>query len=355
MAEQDRDQRTEAPTPQRIRKAVEEGQIGTSSELIGSVIMAAGVLYFWLAGSWFFTAMAQTIQIRSSYFEQAILFPESLQQIFAADVMRVGGVMLGFLIPLTLVTVLVGGLQTNFNISFKPLELKWDKLSITKGFGRIFSSSSVVRGVMAVLKTGVIVFVAWIITRSQFEEIVCSGTWSIPHMMLMMCRILLYVALSAAAVIALLGVADLAFQKWKHVQNLRMSMRDIRDEYKESEGDPLIRARVKRLQAELATRRMVQEVSRASALITNPTHFAVAVEYDRTKMLAPRVTAKGKDHMAKKMIEIAGEHGVPIVERKPIARFLYFNVKRGQSIPHELYEAVAEVLNFISRMRLDRR
>ena len=128
-----------------------------------------------------------------------------------------------------------------------------------------------------------------------------------------------------------------------------MSVRDIKDEHKNTEGDPLIKARLKRLQNEMGRQRMMQDVATSTVVVTNPTHFAIALKYENSSMIAPKVVAKGADHLAKNIIKVAKENGVPVVERKPIARFLYFNVQIDQVIPPELYAAVAEILNFVNR------
>ena len=349
MAEQDRDQRTEQATPQRIRRAFEEGQVGISSELLGSVAFATGVVFFLFAGAWFFTLILNSFREREYIFESAIIQPQSLRQIISHDVMRMGIGVLSLLVPVFLLTAMAGGLQTNFNISFKPLELKWDKLSIPKGFGRIFSMRSVVRGLMAVTKASAILLIAILFTSTQFDSILTAGTFNYQYMVVKLGLILLYLALASAATITLIGVADMAFQKWKHLQDLKMSIRDIKDEHKDTEGDPLIRARLKRLQNEMGRQRMMQDVATSTVVITNPTHFAVALKYENATMIAPKVVAKGADHLAKNIIKVAKENGVPVVERKPVARFLYFNVQIDQIIPPELYAAVAEVLNFVNR------
>lgn len=351
MAEQDRDQRTEDATPQRIRKAYEEGQIGVSSELIGGVILATGVIYFWVAGNWFFNSLGDTIRERVTYFEPMTLDPRTIFRVLTQDIIRIGLACLALLIPLFLTALFGGALQTNFNVSFKPLQLKWDKLSVPAGFKKIFSSSSVVRGVLSLAKASMIVLILYLVARSQLDNIAVAGFSTFQGLMFAMCRILLYVSLAIAATMTIVGVIDLAFQKWKQLQDLKMSVQDIRDEHKESEGDPLIRARVKRLQAEMGRKRMLSDVPQANVIVTNPTHFAVAIQYDREKMIAPVVLAKGGDHLAKKIIEIAKENNVPVVERKPVARFLYFNIDIGNPIPFELYQAVAEILNFVNRMK----
>ena len=350
MSEQDRDQQTEAPTAQRIRKAFEEGQVGASSELNSSMVLAVGVLFFCFAGTWFFESVTDTIRIRSTVFRPLIENPDAIQTVIRRDFSRVAIRALAFLIPLSLIAIASGGLQSNFNLSFKQLELKWDKLSVIKGFKRIFSSRSVVKGLLAVAKTAAIVLLATIVTQSQFENLTFSGSFSFKHMIAVLCHNLIYISVAVAMLVVILGVIDLGFQKWKHLQDLKMSHRDIRDEHKESEGDPLIRARVKRLQSELSRQRMIKDVEDATVVVTNPTHFAVALAYDKSSMIAPRVISKGADLLAKEIIKIAKEKKIPVVQRKPVARFLYFHTKIGQTIPAELYQAVAEIMNYINKI-----
>jgi flagellar biosynthetic protein FlhB len=351
MADQDKDQKTEQATPQKIRKAYEDGQIGVSADLIGGVMLATGIAFFWLGGTWFFGSVADTIKNRSTFFEPMISDPRLIADVFVGDVTRIGITCLALVLPLFFVALGGGALQTRFNVSFKPLELKWDKLSVPAGFKRIFSLASVVRGSISIAKAIIIVAVSYWIVSSQMDKIALSGFESFQSLMFLMCRLLLLVSVAIAATMALVGIIDLAFQKWKQMQDLKMSMQDIKDEHKDAEGDPHIRARMKRLAAEIGRNQMLNDVPKADAIIRNPTHFAVAIKYDRETMDAPVVLAKGTDRLAMKIIEIAEANGVAVVERKPVARFLYFNVEIGSMIPFELYQAVAEVLNYVNKLK----
>lgn len=350
MAEQDRDQKTEQATPHRISKAFEEGQIGFSADLIGGLMLALGACYFWFVGEWMFGSLGDAIRERVTYFHPMIENPLTISDVISEDVMKIGMVCLGLMLPLFIVALLGGALQTNFNVTFKAMTLKWEKLSVPSGFKKIFSISSVVRGAFSIGKASIIVGILYYIGRSQLDAMESVSFTTFHSMMFVMCKILLLASIAIAATMAVLGVADLAFQKWKQSQDLMMSIQDIKDEHKENEGDPMVKARIKRLQAEMGRNRMLADVPKASVIITNPTHFAVAVQYDRETMEAPIVLAKGADHLAKKIISIAKENGVPIVERKPVARFLYANTKIGNTIPYELYQAVAEIINYVNRI-----
>lgn len=351
MAEQDRDQKTEQATPQRIRKAFEEGQIGFSADLIGGLMLAAGALFFLLVGQWFFESIGDTIKNRVTFFSPMIEDRRTIQGALIHDVKKVGIACLALMVPLFLIALLGGALQTNFNVSMKPLELKWNKLSVPAGFKRIFSLSSVVRGALSIAKASVIVAIIYYVAMSQLEDISIAGMETFQHMMFVMCKIVLYVSIAITGTMTIVGVLDLAFQKWKQMNDLKMSIQDIRDEHKDNEGDPLIKARIKKLQSEMGKKRMLADVPKASVVITNPTHFAVAIQYDRDTMDSPIVIAKGADFLAKKIISIAEANEVPIVERKPVARFLYANTNLGSPIPYELYQAVAEILNYVNQIK----
>jgi flagellar biosynthetic protein FlhB len=352
MAEnQDRDQRTEEATPQRIRKSREDGQIGFSAELVGGVILAATAFFFWSMGAWFFGTITGSIEDCLTNFEAVIVDPRLLAKTFIDETIRIGGAVLAIVAPLGILAAAAGLLQTNFNISFKPLEFKPDKLSVIQGFKKIFSMQSVVRGSLSIAKATVIVGISIYIGYSKIEQISFSGFGSIRDLLFFLGGLLVYCSLAIASMMAFIGMIDLAFQKWKHLEDMKMSRQDIKEENRSTEGDPMVKARIRQIQAEMGRKRMFAEIPQASVVITNPTHFAVAIKYDRDQMDAPIVVAKGADFMAKKIIEIAKENGVPVVERKPVARFLYKNAVIGNAIPFELYQAVAEILNFVNRLR----
>ena len=351
MADQDRDQKTEQATPQRISKAMEEGQVAYSADLIGGLMLAIGAFYFWFVGAWMFGSLGDTIRNRITYFQPMIEDPLAISDAISSDVLQTGMLCLGLMLPLFLVALLGGAFQTNFNVSFKAMTLKWDKLSVPAGFKRIFSISSVVRGGFSIGKASIIVGILYYTGRSQFDSMEFVTFNSFQSLMFVMCKILIQASIAIAATLAILGVADFVFQKWKQSEDLKMSIQDIKDEHKENEGDPMVKARLKRLQAEMGRNRMLADVPKASVIITNPTHFAVAVQYDRDSMEAPLVIAKGADFLAKKIIAIAKENGVPVVERKPVARFLYANTNVGNPIPYELYQAVAEIMNYVNRIK----
>jgi flagellar biosynthetic protein FlhB len=350
MDEQTRDQRTEAPTPRRWQRALDEGQITISNELVGGSILLAGTLYFWVLGGWFFGSLADACRQRLTHFDPMIWQEHSLLPAIRSNVSQIGMVCVALLVPTYLAAVLAGTLQTRFNISFKPLGIQWNRIQLANGWRRIISWSGLVRGGLAVCKACAILVVAYYLVTNQIHSVIGSGQASIENAVIVGGQLTLQVALAIAAMIVLIGLVDLGFQKWRQFQDLKMSTQEVRDENKETEGDPLIRARVRRLRNEFGRQMMLQNVAHAKVVVTNPTHYAVALRYEPGETVAPVVVAKGRDHMAKRIIDLAKRNNVAVVERKSVARFLYANVKVGQMIPVELYQAVAEILNFIKRL-----
>ncbi|MCC9601995.1 flagellar biosynthesis protein FlhB [Stieleria sp. JC731] len=353
MAEQgqEKDQKTEDATPQRLQKAREDGQIGFSSELVSGVMLAMATGFFWFAGAWFIETITGVISRRLTSFELVLTDPRMLIRVIIEETLTIGTAVLALILPVAAIAAASGLLQTNFNLSTKPLELKLDKLSVIEGFKKMFSSRSAVRGALSIAKAAVIVAISIFVGWGRIGEITSAGLSSSDEMLHYLGALLIHTSLAIAATIAVISLADLGFQKWKHLQDMKMSRQDLKDEQKMTEGDPMVRARIKQLQAEMGRKRMLADVPKADVVVTNPTHFAVALKYDRKTMDAPIVVAKGADHLAKKIIQIAKENGVAVVERKPVARFLYKNVEIGKMIPFELYQAVAEILNFVNKMR----
>ena len=344
------EQKTEEPTHRRLEKALEDGQVAFSTELLGGLTVLVGMFFFLLAGKWFFETIQNSIRERLTFVEPMISYPESILLAFRRDLMQVSLACLGLILPIVVVTLLAGLMQTKFNISTKPLTLDWTKIQPDKGLKRVFSTRSLNRGLVAIAKSMAIVIAVYWLTKSRFPAIYASGQTTLEHTLGVGAQLILAVGFLSAALMVIVGVADYAFQFWKQNQDLKMSLQEVRQENKDNEGDPQIKARLRRLQNEMRKKRLKTDVPRATVVVTNPTHFAVALRYEASESDVPIVVAKGADHMAKQIIKIAKEHGIAVVKRKPVARFLYANVKVGQPIPFELFQAVAEILNFIKRM-----
>lgn len=340
---------TEEPTARRWQQAFEDGQIAFSVELVSGLILLVAMLFFFGMGRWFFDSVLTATRERLLFFNPMISHPEAILLAIRRNVGQVAATCLGLMIPLAIVTVLAGAMQTRFNISLKPLELKWSKISIQSGLKRIFSTRSLNTGMISIAKTIAIVAATWFLTMARLQEINAAGLTSYDQLISIGAELLLSIGFATAILLVVIGACDLGFQFWKQKQDLMMTRQEIRDENKDMDGDPQIKARIRRLQTEMAKKKVMRDVPTATVVVTNPTHFAVALRYNPEESDAPIVVAKGADFLAKQIIKVAKEHGVAVVERKPVARFLYANVKVGNQIPLEIYQAVAEILNFIRR------
>lgn len=353
MAE-DQDQaqsKTEAPTPHRREEARKKGQVAYSSDLGSSCVLLAGTTAFWLGGSSLGHNLIETfrsgltdIGLKEIDFDTASVMATS----FFESLLQATGLVLGLV---SLAGFAVGASQAGLQISTESLQVNWSRLSPISGWSRIWSQRSAARAIAAVLKVAVLGAVAWWIIYYQAISIAVSGRSSLMAAVSRGWNITIQIALAASALLVLLGMVDYLFQRWRHEQDLKMSHHEVKQEHKQQEGDPHVKARVKRMQREAAQSRMLQEVENATVIVTNPTHFAVALQYDPDNMPAPKVVAKGADLLARRIVRIAESHKIPILQRPPLARALFASVEVDQEIPPALYRAIAEILAHVFRLR----
>jgi flagellar biosynthetic protein FlhB len=255
------------------------------------------------------------------------------------------------ILPLLIAGLAGNILQIGFEIHVEPLAPKLSKLNPLTGLKRILSLRGLVELGKSLAKIVFIAAIAWGVVSgylTEFPTLVrrdIGGIWEFTHTAAF--RIILYVCLA----MVVLAVLDYAYQRWQHEQSLKMTKQEVKDERKQTEGDPQIKARIRSLQRQAAYHRMMAEVPKADVVITNPTHLAVALRFDPTEMAAPRVVAKGADHIAERIRDIARSHDVPLVENKPLAQALFKLAEPGDTIPVELYRAVAEVLAYVYRLK----
>ncbi len=347
MSSQTDQNRTEQPTPRKLERSREKGQIAYSTDLTNGIALLITSLVFALLGDWFMHGLQEAIVELLSDFGPAARDDQLWTNLLTQSTWQVVLICLPVVLITFVATLLTGGLMTGFQLSPKALHLDLEKLNPAKGVSKLFSTRSVMRGVMSLFKLSVISGIVYFIVVTRYDQVGWLADDSLERSLDMMLDLLLVMMTGVSAGLVLLGIGDFVFQKWKHIEDLKMSRQELRDEHKEEEGDPHVRARRKRLQREMSQRRMLQDVPSSTVVITNPTHFAVALKYEPRTMVAPVVVAKGRDHLARKIIQIARAHEVSVVERKPLARALYSQVEIGSEIPLDLYQTVAEVLIYI--------
>lgn len=350
MAEDLGQSRTEAPTPRRREDARERGQVAVSHDLTGGLLLVAGVLFLLWSGRGLGLSLLRSVTRGLTGCRHHDLGTGQTQILLSGvltDVLRLTGPLLALAFVLG-VGILVG--QVGFRLVPGLAAPNWEKIDPSAGLGRMLSLAGVVRGLAAILKVGVAGLLMWLIVRGRYHQLTALGQLSLFEAVGVAWGVALRLALVIAAALVVLGVFDYGYQRFRLEQALRMSRQELKDEVKREEGDPQIKARIRKLARDMSQRRMMSDVPRASVVITNPTHLAVALRYDRSQP-APRVVAKGAGHIARRIVETARRHAVPVVERKPVAQALYRAVKVGQEIPAALFQAVAEVLAYIYRLR----
>jgi len=351
MAGAEAEDRTESPTPKRLEEARRKGQIPRSRDLSTAAVMLAGAsgLYYLggVLGGNLFEMMRRGLSLSRVQALDAEQVVPALANAFGAGL--IACVPLFGLIALAalLAPLALGG----WSFSTEALMPQFSRLNPLAGFKRMFSMQSLMELLKALGKFTVVGVVAYIVLRDSTAEMLGLGQeplrLAIAHAMQLAGQGLL----SVSTGLLLIAGVDVPLQLWQYAKQLKMSRQEIRQEMKESEGSPEIKGRIRQMQQEMARRRMMQEVPKADVIITNPTHFAVALRYDDKRMRAPSVVAKGADEVAARIREIAKEHAVPMFEAPPLARVLYRNVDLGQEVPAALYVAVAQVLGYIFQLR----
>ena len=351
MADQDKDSKNLPASQKRLQKAAEEGQIPRSRDLTHAAAIAAIILGFGTLGSSISGGMLELMADGMRWTPDLLRDPARMTQrlgtVAGGGLAAVWPMMALLATILTAAAMLPGGAL----LTAKPLEPKLSKIDPISGFGRLFSKDSLVNMLKLLSVSSLLALVSWLLLRNGFSFY--AGLADLP-LGSAVARGLdrLLTSLSALmGVLLLIALIDVPWQIYRHRSRLRMSHQDLRDEVKESEGDPMVRARIKQRQREMGRARMLAAVPAADAVITNPTHYAVAIRYDEAKMGAPRVVAKGADHMAATIRSIARHHGVTIVELPPLARALYTHVRLDHEIPATLYTAVAQVLAYVYQLR----
>lgn len=350
MADKPFQEKTEPATPKKREDARKKGQVAQSREIPSVFILLSALSVFYFAGGWMF---GQLTDIMRAVFQQVGHWQPGVENLHHLFWQLFQKVML-LLSPL-LVVVAVAGIAGNvsqfgFQLTGEKLKPKLSKLDPLKGIKRLFSLRSLVELFKSIFKVIIIGGIAYAVFRRVLEQIPATIELSVYGMLSFVGSVALKMGYYTCLVLIVLAALDLVFQRWQHERDLRMTKQEVKDEYKQREGDPMVRSRIRSAQREMAMRRMMDQVPEATVVITNPTHLAVAVRFDRS-MPAPMVVAKGAGHVAERIKKIADRHQVPIVEQKPLARTLFKDVEIGAYIPVDLYQAVAELLAYVYRLK----
>lgn len=352
MGESSDQEKTEPATAKKREESREKGQVTISREVSSAAILIASLGVFYFAGGWMFSRLRDEMVEILGHLDSLGIGTTDTAHLMLSQVFLF---MLQVMSPI-LIAVLVVGIgsyiaQIGFLFTGEPLVPDLKKMDPVGGIKRLFSLRSMVELLESVLKVLFIGIIAWDVARpalDDFAGLVHLGVVDIlTYFGKETFKITFFICLGLVA----LAVADYAYQRWQQEKDLRMTKQEVKDEHKQTHGDPQIKGRIRRLQREMARRRMMTAVPTADVVITNPTHLAIALKFDANVMDAPVVVAKGAGEVARRIREIAKEHHVPLVEEKPLARALYKATDLGDSIPVELYKAVAEVLAYVYRLK----
>lgn len=353
-------EKTEPATAKKFSDARNEGQVSKSQELNH----AFGLISLFVMLKLFISTMGEKLlgTFELIYNKIPDIINESIggMSIYSASTLinNVMGLILTILAPFFIIGFIVSVfsniLQIKWKVTTKPLKPKFSKLNPISGFKRIFSKDSLFELLKSIVKIVVIVYVAYTSIKDHQNDIFLLYDIPLFQVILLVGSIVIDAGLKIAIVYLFVGLADLVYQRHKFKEDMKMTKQEVKDEYKNTEGNPEIKGRQRSKMREASQRRMMQSLPSADVVITNPTHYAVAIKYDANQNAAPVVVAKGEDFLAKKIKDAAKENHIEIVENKPLARMLYANVDVGQEVPPELYQAVAEVLAFVYSLRENR-
>lgn len=351
MADEDQSQKTEDPTARKLSKAKEKGQTGSSQEVKNWVILLGGATIVALLTPWM---MAGVTRLSIGFIEH----PHDITVEFGSIAPLLRDIALEVVIYLApvfgmLMVLAIAASVLQSGLILAPSKIKPDlnKISLLSGVKRMFSLRSVVEFLKGIFKLGVVTLVAYGMALPFMTDIAVMPDYPVNELLNKLHLVAIAIAAGATVVMTVVAVLDFIYQKYEFIKSMKMSRQEIKDEYKQTEGDPHVKARIRKLRAERAQQRMMSKVPEADVVITNPTHYAVALTYKMEDMQAPVLVAKGVDSLAFRIREVAEEHDVPIVENPPLARALYAAVELDEEIPVEHYQAVAEVIGYVMQMK----
>ncbi len=343
--------KTEAPTQRRLDEAREEGQVARSLELNTAAIMLVGALLLKGPGTALVNAIRVLIVTSINTLPTAVINEDSLRtrlfSIVSTIIPSFGLILIGLLLTGVSVTLA----QTGFLWAGKKIGFDFKRLNPLTGLQRIFSGSGLIELGRAILKLVLVGWVVYSYLKSQVTALSDLGLMDLASGISKWVDLASTLAIRVGSAYLVLAAADYAFQRWRFMRSMRMTKEEIKEDYKRSEGDPFLRGRIRAQQRRMARNRMMSNVPKAKVVITNPTHFAIALDYNPDAMTAPRVLARGAFHVAQKIVDIARQNNVPIVQNVPLARALYKTVEVDQEISPDLYLAVAEVLAYVYRLK----
>ena len=349
--DQEQDQKTEQPTPKRLEEAYKKGNVPFSREIGNFMIM----MMIALTVSWFAAdILHNSANLLTPFLAEAADLPTDANGVGMLLGKAAIGIISILAVPViaTIAVLLAASvMQNGIVFSSEPIMPQLSRISILAGIKRLFSLRSVVEFVKSILKIGVVAYVCFLAVYPEMPHIRQLPNSSVLAMLLFLAMLAKRMTIAVAIVMFFIALFDLLYQRFQFTKSLRMTRQEIKDEYRQSEGDPLVKQRLRRLRMDRARKRMMSNVPKADVIITNPTHFAIALQYDLKTMKAPTVIAKGQDLIALKIREIGEKNNIPVIENPPLARALFDSTELEQEIPAAHYEAVAKIISYVYQLK----
>lgn len=348
-------EKTEQPTGKRMGTARSKGNIAFSPDLNNAVLLLAGIALIYVLGVITYNSLSNTMKLTLENLSLKDFNQSTAIEIFTNHIYGLAKILFPILGGLLLIGLVISYYQIGFMLSFEALKFDINRLNIIAGAGKLFSTKSVVKLFFSVLKLLVIGGLAFLIIKKEFNELMHAFDLGLAQILGMLTKSMYTLSLRISVALLILAVLDFFYQKWQYKRGLRMTKQEVKDEGKETEGDPLIKGKIRAAQRQMAMKRMMAAVPTADVVVTNPTHYAVVLKYENTGMKAPKVVAKGADLLAMRIKDIAKKHNIPLVEDKSLAQTLYKTVEIGKEIPQKLYYAVAKVLSYVYQLKKERK
>lgn len=355
MPEQPAAERTEHPTPRRLSKARQQGQVPQSQELASVATLLVLVLTVAVLApsllEWFAIKMKQGLSGQIAVFADSRAFINFVNTKIVDSILVISPILAAVVVASVLACVMVSGL----NFAPNAVRLQWSSVSPVSGLSKLVNARSLARLVTSIAKLFFVAIIVWLYLQNRLETFAALRWAWTTQIVVAVARIIFGLCIRIGVALLAIGVADAFYQKWKYIQELKMTRQEVKQERKDTEGSPEVKSRIRKIQIERSMKRLLQEVPKASVILVNPTHVAVALRYEAKRMEAPVMVAKGADYLAEKITALGRAYGVPIVRRPSLARTIYSTVEPGSPIPQTLYVAVAEVLAMIYRLRQRKR
>lgn len=341
-------EKTEEPTPKKIEQAREEGNVGKSADVVGASVLFFGSLYLLFFSSWTFSEIKNIMTYSYGFIGKGNDTGTFLNIAYTISISAFQAVLPIFIL---VIVVALAANWTQFGFLSNPLKIDFQRLDPIKGLANLFTFKKLLEALKLTAKLAVISVVIILLIVFTADDLLSMMDKDLDFSLQSIVELIVIYLSSILLIIIIFAIIDFYFTHFYYMESLKMSVQEIKDEFKSMEGDPKVKGRIRQIQFSMARKRMMSDVPSADVVITNPTHYAVALRYDNTKDSAPKIIAKGVDFLALKIREIAVEHDIPVIENPPLARALYEQVELEQTIPSDFYKAIAEIFTYIYKLK----